>query len=106
MAKHEQKNLFDKPFEFTTGSRHVEYNVETVTVGGATFDLHDLYSTLENVDGGGSLIVNVEMCNVLKELNVLKYCGSRRNCLPASKGRRFQEFMDMVEELGFGADDG
>ena len=102
---HEQKNLFDRPFEFEIGSRHISYDVATVTIQGRTFDLHDLSATLKSVDRHDSMVVNVEMCRLLKELDVLKYCGSRRYLWPASTGSRFQEFKDMVEDLSAGLDD-
>ena len=94
-----QLNLFDEPFTFERDKKEVKYTVETIKVNGEWFDLEDLYNTLYDIKSDDVMITNKQMCEKMKELNVLNSCGSSRAGIGAGQGQRFDEFYELIKKM-------
>ena len=93
----EQLHLpFGEPFDMKTERReYIEWK-EIITINGEKFDLHDIYETLSSMRLENIRIINKKMADFLIKHEVVSSAGSRD--IPASRGRRYEEFMKILGE--------
>lgn len=90
---------FHLPFDLKKRRiRHCSW-VKVVDIKGQTFELGDLWETLDEVRTGGIVITNTRVCEHLVALKVIDFCGSHLSGCGAGKGERFQEFFDAIDQL-------
>ena len=100
--KNKQLNLGLKypklDISFREEEKVVTEKVTYVTVESRKYVLENLLSLLESVEEGGTAVHDDETGKHLLKIEVLKYLGSRRNCMAAEKGPAFNQLLKCLTD--------
>lgn len=90
---------FQLPFNLKKKSIQYCRWIEVVDVEGQTFELGELWNVLNGIKVGDIQITDKRMCEHLKKIKVVLYCGSWRSGCVAEEGERFDAFFKAVSRL-------